>query len=118
MLLTVDVVVDDSVMPDQRPAPGSAAIVELRDISLVDDAAVTLARRATDIGPAGDRHIVSAELAVDAGLDPRADLTVWVRVTETPHDDLAVGDWITMQTVPVDPEVAEQRVVAPVRRVG
>lgn len=92
-------------------------IVELRDVTEVDAEAITLARRVAKIASRPGQHLVTTELGVDRFIDPRADLTVWVRVTASPDDDLAAGDWITMQSVPVDAEAPRQRVTAPVRLV-
>lgn len=123
MIVLVDVVLHDLVLdgrehPGERPAPGAVAVVELRDISQADAAAVTLARRTADVTGSSGRWLATAELVVDAPVDPRADLTVWVRVTRSPDGPLVSGDWITMRSVPVEPTTDQQRVEAPVRRVG
>ncbi len=118
VILIVDVMIDERVGAGERPAPGSAAIVELRDVTAIDAAAVTLARRVANIADASGRRLLRTKLTVDQSVDPRADLTVWVRITESPDDDLTAGDWITMQSVPVDTESTEQQVTAPVRRIG
>ncbi len=118
MIVLVDVVIDDRSGLDERPARPSVALVELRDVTEVDASAVVLARNTAPVAGTASRWLATTELVVDRSVDRRSDLTVWVRVTESPDDELAVGDWITMQSVPVDPSSPEQRVTAPVRRVG
>ena len=118
VLVLVDVVIDDRSVLDARPTRESVAQVELRDVTEVDASATVLARNTATVAGTASRWLATTELALDETIDRRADLTVWVRITESPDDDLAVGDWITMQSVPVDPSLTEQRVTAPVRRVG
>lgn len=123
MIVSVDVVLHDLAIggrehPGERPEPGAVALVELRDTSQADAAAVTLARQRAEVTGASGRWLATAELVVHEPVDPRTDLTAWVRVTGSPDAPLASGDWITMQSVPVDPKAEEQRVEAPVRRVG
>ena len=108
---------DDRSVLDVRPTRESVAQIELRDVTEVDASATVLVRNTAAVAGTASRWLATTELAIDETIDRRADLTVWVRVTEAPDADLAVGDWITMQSVPVDPNVAEQRVTAPVRRV-
>lgn len=118
MIVLVDVVIDEHSPEGLRPAPGWVAHVELRDVSLADEAAVTLAESDTLVAGTASSWLATTELVVDDGLDASSDLTVWVRAAEDLLEPLAGGDWITMQAVPVDPRRDEQRVRAAVRPVG
>ena len=118
MIVRVDVMIDEQAGPAERPPLELTALVEVRDVSAVDGSAITLARRVATVNGAASDWLTTTELVIDQAVDPRSDLTVWVRVTDSPEDDLAVGDWMTMQSVPVDPTRPEQHVVAPVRRVN
>ena len=118
MIVLVDIVIDDRSVFGDRPTLESVAQVELRDVTEVDASAIVLARNTVLVSGTASHWLATTELALDGSVDQRSDLTVWVHVTESPDDDVAVGDWITMQSVPVDPSAAEQRVAAPVRRVG
>lgn len=117
MIVLVDVVIDDRAGAD-RPETDSVAIVELRDVSEADGAAVTLSRQVAPVTGSASRWLATTELTYDQPVDPRSDLNVHVRVTASPDADLSAGDWITMQSVPADAAAGEQRVSAPVRRVG
>lgn len=111
MFVLVDIEIDGRVGTDQRPAVGSIASVELRDTSEADGPAVVLARNEIVVTGTGSRWLATTELISDEPIDSRADLNIWVRIVADESD----GDWITMQSVPVDPVANEQRVAAPVR---
>lgn len=76
--------------------------------------------RVDDADDADDNAFATAVLEVaDAALTPQRDLTVWARVATSGADRVAVGDWITMQSVPVRATSAARRAldveVRPVR---
>ncbi len=118
MIVLVDVVIDERMAADARPGTDRQVLVELRDVTAVDGDAVVLARSSTPVVGAASSWLATTELIAAASVDHRSDLTIWARVTDSPDSDLSVGDWITMQSVPVDPSVDEQRVAAPVRPIG
>ncbi len=115
MIVLVDIELADD--DDARPRPGTELKVDLLDTSQVDDDAVLLASSTAIVLGAASSWLATTELAADE-VDPRSDLTVWVRVAASGEPHTAPGDWITMQHVPVAPGLTFQRVVAPVRRVG
>ena len=117
MIVLVDVVIDDRHRSGERPDHESVAQVELRDVTEIDASATVLAHSTALVAGAASAWLATTELVFDGSIDSRSDLTIWVRVTNSPDHELAVGDWITMQSVPVDPGASEQRVTAPVRRV-
>lgn len=115
MIVIVDVVLDDG--DADRPEVGTPVRIDLLDTSQVDADAVVLASTMSTVQGTAGSWLTTAEL-VGADVDPRADVTVWARVAGSGATETAAGDWITMQHVPVSPTSGEQRVTAPVRRVG
>ncbi len=119
MIIRVDVELSDRGLTasDGRPDEGTPVVVELRDTTALDTDSIRLASRTTMVQGSASAWLATTELVVD-DVDPTADLTVWVRIAASGNDDLSAGDWITMQSVRVDPASPEQRVTAPVSRVG
>ena len=98
MLLSVRV---DPADPD-APAPvdGTPVHVEIRDVSLADAAAVVLA---TGDGVTSGAPDWSADVAVDVPAVPAGTAaTVWARVAVSGAASTSRGDWITMESFPVD----------------
>lgn len=118
MIVLVDVELAEAAEAGgRRPDVGTGVRIDLLDTSLADGDAVVLASVATAVQGAASTWLATAELVADDA-DPRADLTIWVRVAASGEDETTIGDWITMQHVPVDPSRREQRIAAPVRPIG
>lgn len=116
VIVLVDIELDDRSA--ERPATGTPISVDLRDTTQLDVDAVVLASTTCEVVGTDSVWLATAELATDVEIDVRADLTVWARVAASGEASTAVGDWITMQHVPVATTADTQRVAAPVRRVG
>lgn len=108
-LLTVDVVLDPPDAPG--PPPGSAVTVEVRDTSLQDVAATTLAEGHGVVAPSG-AVLASVELELEEG--PGLP-TLWVLVDVDGDGQVSPGDLTTMESFPVAPGAT--RAEARVRRV-
>ena len=91
--------------PGPRPPAGTPVRIEVRDVTEQDVASIVVVAtdaRVDDADEADDNAFATAVLEVaDAALTPQRDLTVWARVATSGADRVAVGDWITMQSVPV-----------------
>jgi hypothetical protein len=119
MHIIVDVVVAPQSGSD-RPGAGTPTVVELRDTGVADAKATTIAVWTGVLGRTGGGPIATAEFHVEpASLDPKARLTVWARCAASGSPRKTKGDWITMESVPVDLAAADDplRIVAPVRRI-
>lgn len=94
--MTIHVAPVDTSEP--APADGTAVHVEVRDTSLADAPARTLAQGegATRGGAAAVVLDVPDDLAADGTV------TVWARVAVNGSAVTSVGDWITMQSYPLD----------------
>lgn len=116
MRLTVAVRVDP--VGGSRPAPGSPVTVELRDTGLADAPSVVLASGHGRVAHGDDPTIAEVELDVDTGTLPdSARLTVSAQVIA--GETRAVGDWITMQSHPVDPRESDELATeVTLRRIG
>lgn len=112
MSLVIDVVAEG----EDRPPPGASVRVEVRDVTLQDTSAVTLAacedEVTTDV-PADD-PVATVEL--DVGPHRGGDRTVWVHIDATGSGRVSKGDYITMQSFPV-PTSGEGRLTVAVKRV-
>jgi hypothetical protein len=91
--------------PGPRPPVGTPVRIEVRDVTLQDVASPVVVATDTlvdDVADAGDDSLVTAiiELADDA-VTPQRDLILWARVGASGSERVAVGDWITMQSIPV-----------------
>ena len=113
MLMRVRVTPDGS--PDPAPAPGTPVHVEVRDESVADGVAPVLA--SGDGAVEADGRSWSAELRIDVpeSVSSTSGAGLWARVGAGPRT--AAGDWITMQSCPVQVP-APDPVTVPVRRVG
>jgi hypothetical protein len=112
MQLTIHVVPDGP--PEPVPAEGTAVHVEVRDTSLADAPATTLA--AADGVTTGSPDW-SADVPVDVpdGLPLDGSVTLWARVAASGSSATSEGDWITMQSFPLD--TASGSATVSVRRV-
>ncbi|HNV10559.1 MAG TPA: hypothetical protein PKN27_04415 [Propionibacteriaceae bacterium] len=110
MQLTVTVLTHDA-----PPAEGTPLVVEVRDTSLMDVAAVTVCHAETSVvAPSADAPESAAlgSVIVDAPDDLVAAgaLTVFAHVRVAETDFVSVGDFLTVQSYPVQPGVAETAV--------
>ncbi len=98
MLLSVQVQPADRDAP--APADGTPVHVEIRDVSLADAPASVLA--AGD-GVTSGAPGWSADVAVDlpASLPVGGSIAVWARVAASGAESTSAGDWITMQSFPL-----------------
>jgi hypothetical protein len=91
--------------PGPRPPVGTPVRIEVRDVTMQDVESTVVVATDTnvgDVGDAGDDALATAviELADDA-VTPQRDLILWARVGASGTQRVAVGDWITMQSIPV-----------------
>lgn len=117
MIVLVDVVMQGEPPFEERPPAGSPIVVELRDTTALDSDSQRVAARHATVEGVASSWLATTELVVDDDVDPRRDLTIWVRVAASGSDELAAGDWITTQSAPVDPTVDQQRTIAPVTHI-
>lgn len=105
-LLTVDVVQDAAGAP--VPPPGTPVTVQVRDTSLEDVAAITLAEGRGVVEPSA---AVLASVALEVAEGP-ARRTLWAHVDLDGDGLVSPGDLITMESFPVEPGAtrAEARV--------
>jgi hypothetical protein len=103
--LTVDVVLDAAAAAG--PPAGAAVIVQVRDTSLQDVAATTLAEGRGIVASAG--VLASVDLELEDGPGER---TIWAHVDVDGDGRVGPGDLITMESFPVPPGAtrAEARV--------
>lgn len=88
------------------PPVGARVRVELRDTTMVDAPSRLVAAADTDLRRRGSGLAAEAVIeADDADIDPRADLSLWARISVAGALDGPVvpGDWITVQSWPVRP---------------
>jgi hypothetical protein len=88
-----------------RPPVGTPVRIEVRDVTLQDaqsTVVVAADTRVADVDDGGGASLATAviELADDA-VSPQRDLILWARVAASGAERVAVGDWITMQSIPV-----------------
>lgn len=104
--LTVDVVLDAAGAPG--PPAGAAVIVQVRDTSLEDVAATTLAEGRGTVAPSA-AVLASVNLELEEGPGRR---TLWAHVNVDGDGSVGPGDLITMESFPVAPGAtrAEARV--------
>ena len=108
----------------ETPSPGLPITVEVRDTSHLDVAATTVASAHTrtgeiDAGDAtfaedtlGHQPVATVNVRVPKDLPEHASLTVWARVAAEDTDHVTAGDWITVQSYPVNSGVIVVDVVA------
>jgi hypothetical protein len=94
----------------QRPPVGTPVRIEVRDVTEQDAASTLIVAadtRVDAIGDPGDDGGAALATAVldlaDDAVTPQRDLILWARVAASGTERVAVGDWITMQSVPVRP---------------
>lgn len=108
--LTVEVYCDDPT----RPPAGAPVLVQVRDTSLQDAAAVVLARARGTVGAGRDDAIARVELEADwSAPSPE----VWVHVDADGDGRVSTGDYLTTQSHPVPRGAGPSTVRVRVRRV-
>lgn len=93
--LTVDVVSDPAGAPG--PPAGAVVIVQVRDTSLQDVAATTLAEGRGTVAPSA-AVLASVDLELEEGTGRR---TLWAHVDVDGDGRVSPGDLITMESFPV-----------------
>jgi uncharacterized lipoprotein YbaY len=101
----------------EAPPVGTPVRIELRDVSLADAPSTVVAAADTTVIEGDEGWLAVATLEVDDATWQRAaGLSFWARVAASGAERTSPGDWITMESVPLQPHVAD--VELPVRRVG
>jgi serine/threonine protein kinase len=101
----------------EAPPVGTPVRIELRDVSLADAPSTVVAAADTTVIERDDGRLAVATLEVDDTTWQRAaGLSFWARVAASGAERTSAGDWITMESVPLQPHVVD--VELPVRRVG
>lgn len=121
----------------ERPVPGTPAVVEIRDTSVLDVASTTVCSETTisrapaalEQAPAAleqdgsaeglpprtdgtdQQVVVSVDLSVPDDVPDPTGLTVWARVAQDDHEHVAAGDWITVHACPVESETVVVEVI-------
>ncbi len=115
--MRVRVIPDGS--PDPAPAPGTPVRIEVRDESMADGVAAVLAAADATVSAGGGGVSWSAEATLDLpdSVSSTSGAGVWARVASGGADRTAPGDWLTMQSFPVQVP-APDPVTVLVRRVG
>lgn len=98
---------------EARPRQGAPIRVEVRDTSLADAPAETLATATTKVSGTGDDPLATVELSVEGGPGHR---TVWALVDVDGDGRTSEGDFVTTRSYPVGPG-DEVRVEVTVRAV-
>lgn len=114
--------------PDGPPA-GAPVVVEVRDTSRMDVASTTVAAgravcgdvpadaTSADVGgllgtdTPGRVVVAVVDLSLPDEAPDLRDLTVWARVATTDQEHVTSGDWITVQSYPVEPGTVVVEVV-------
>lgn len=94
--LTVDVVLDAGAA---APPPGARVVVQVRDTSLEDVVATTLAEASTTTDPSATT-LASVVLELQGGPGRR---TLWAHVDADGDGSVGPGDLITMESFPLAP---------------
>lgn len=111
MNVRIEVVAQD---PGDPPPAAAPVRVEIRDVSLQDAPATTLAVADAEVAYDGEGGPLAAcELEIDVEPGPDA-LVAWVLVDADGDGQVSVGDWVSFQSHPVADGAT---VVVPVRRV-
>ena len=85
-------------LPDGVSVPrGSPLLVELRDTSLEDAAAITLKQVTSRVERAGDEAL---KVTIDHGSVPEG-TTAWVHLDVDGDGRVSKGDYITMESYPI-----------------
>jgi putative lipoprotein len=105
-------------LPVETPLPETARLfVEVRDVSLADAAAVTLAARvlpAHALSPAGKSVQLTFDLAPPAG---NRRLNVWAHLSISGTRTREQGDFLTTRAYPVDEEKEDEHVTIELQKI-
>jgi hypothetical protein len=93
----VSLVVEVHVTGADRPAPGTPLIVELRDVTYLDEGSVTLARAVGRIEESAGEVVGTVELDRPT---TGAQLSVWAHADSTGSGRVSPGDFVTTQSYP------------------
>ena len=93
MRVTIEVVADGA----QRPPTGAVVVAEVRDTSLQDALATTLARGDAIVAAAGSLAEIGLNFEASAG----ADVTAFAHVDVDGDGRVSEGDWLSVTAVPV-----------------
>ncbi len=94
MRVTMEVVVAEGT---GRPPIGAPVVAEVRDTTLQDAGAVTLARAEASVAPTGPL----AEVALEFDQVPGGDVTAFAHVDVNGDGRLSRGDWVNVASVPI-----------------
>ena len=101
------------VSPAETPPPGTPLRVEIRDTSYADAAARLVASQTTTVPATGQPITVSIKLdRVPDGC------TVWAHADVDGDGRVSSGDFITMESFPVQTSGSEQRTTIRIRKVN
>ncbi len=103
------------VTADERPPAGTPLVVEVRDTALMDVPSVTVGRVETRVdAPGGDAVepgcLATTALEVADDLVAAGSLTVFAHVAVGGTESVSPGDFVTVQSYPVEPGVEEAAV--------
>ena len=84
-----------------RPPVGTPVRIEVRDVTLQDVASPVVVATDTQVDDVDDALVTAVIELADDAVTPQRDLILWARVGASGSERVAVGDWITMQSIPV-----------------
>lgn len=87
--------------PGPRPPVGTPVRIEVRDVTLQDVASPVVVATDTLVDDVDDALVTAVIELADDAVTPQRDLILWARVGASGSERVAVGDWITMQSIPV-----------------
>lgn len=91
------------IIRTQATLPESAVCrVELRDESLANGPSVTVASYEESVNEFSGVELLVCTLEADDSVFVRRDINVWAHLSLTGGKQIQIGDFVTMQTYPVD----------------
>lgn len=106
--------VEVRIFSDEPLPPGASVLAEIRDTSYADALAVPLAATRTSVPQSSATQNLTTEFHMDVVPDGA---TVWVHVDADGDRRVSQGDFITMQSYPIAPNLAQQTLRVTVQRV-
>lgn len=92
-----------------RPPAGAPLVVEVRDTALMDVPSVTVGRVETRVeahgDPADPGRLAAVSLDVPDDVVARGTLTIYAHVAVAGARSVELGDFVTVQSYPVEPGV-------------
>lgn len=106
--------VEVRIVSDEPLPAGASVHAQIRDTSYADAPATPVATTRLDVPPSAATQDLAAEFHVDLVPDGA---TVWVHVDADRDGRVSQGDFITMQSYPIAPNLMQQTLRVTVRRV-